>query len=124
MPTPFSELFAAQWPLMLDTHGQVVTLVDADGVTYTVTGVVNPRSDDTAIDVTWEQRARQSELFVSLPVGYVSQPGDCTATVGGVEYVIMDYVASTAGITKLLIEREELESVAHRGRPPTRTRGF
>jgi hypothetical protein len=114
--TAFSDMFATNWACMQTMHGVTATLVDDDGTTSTVTGVLNPRKDETALDATWQERATQSEFHCILPVGYDKRPGECTASISGVVYTVLDYVDSTAGLTKLMLERTTLDSVDLRGR--------
>lgn len=114
--TAFSDMFAANWACIQSMHGVTATLVDDDGTSFTVTGVLNPRKDETALDATWQERATQSEFHCILPVGYDKRPGECTASISGVVYTVLDYVDSTAGLTKLMLERIDVTEISHRGR--------
>ena len=118
MTTPFADLFASQWPLMLATHGESVTYTDALGAGHIVTAMFVPRHEDMALDNSWETRARQAELYVDVDSlsGVTCTPRQDTITARGVVYTVMERDEGNGAIYRYLLERQEVEAVQGYGR--------
>jgi hypothetical protein len=114
--TVFSDLVSLQWPVILDSLGITGTLTDATGVDYPISGVFTPRMGRAMLDDTWQEQAKQAEFYAVLPTGFVFVSGECTATIGGVEYTIMETGISDGNNTRLLLDRRDLSAVSLRGR--------
>ena len=114
--TVFSDLVSLQWPVVLDNTGTTGTLTDATGTDYAVSGVFTPRMGRATLDDTWQDQARQAEFSAVLPTGFVMAYGECTATIDGIEYTVMETGIGDGNSTPLLLERRDLSAVSLRGR--------
>lgn len=116
MTSVFAAILTDNWPVMLDAHGVAATLTDAAGDTYSVTGVLTPRSDNVDLTVTWEEQATQAEFVCVNPSGFEFAPGECTVTVDTVEYTMMSEGVSNGSIHVYTCARTTLNEISHRGR--------
>ena len=116
MTTLYASLYQSQWPQMLAAFGVSATLTDSGGVGYSVTGILTPRSQESALDVTWEETAKQVEFVCLKPTGFVLAPRECTLTVDTVEYTILSEGLSDGATVRYMCERKEIDAVGLRHR--------
>lgn len=101
---------------MLDCFGVAATLTDSGGVDYSVTGILTPRDQSSAMDAAWEETSMQAEFVCVPPVGFVLSPRDCTLTANTVEYTILSESVSNGATHTYQCERVEVNSVGGPGR--------
>jgi len=116
--TQFSDLYLAQWPVMLGNFGEPAVYADASGAEHDVTAVVSPRSDAHALDVTWETQLRQAEILIAADeLAEVSfTPRTDTITARGVTYTAMERDDHNGAVYRFRCERDDIDAVSLRGR--------
>ncbi len=78
--------------------------------------VLSPRDESLALDVAWEVAAKQAEVFAAasdVPETFSARQD--SIVVAGVTYTVMERRIDGA-LCRFVCEREEIESVRHRGR--------
>ena len=117
--TTFADLFISQWPLLLAQFGETVTYTDASEDTHSVTAIVVPRQGTQPLDATWEELAKQAEVYIDADsvsdVTYTPRV-DSITTAGGVTYIELDRPEGNGAIYRYVCERADVEGVQAYGR--------